>query len=178
MSSLIPLAGWDNYKALMRRAHDTFNQDTLTWLKANDAVTRFMEQEDLNPTIIPLKVLLGFNSFRTWPITLQQQGGEIDNQNMIAFINKTYLQENGWLLPNGYFNFRPDKDYFMHRGIKYKAEGDTFASQAYDDPLHIILVLRREELLVGETQFDQQTSQRVIVEVDYEEVNLISYDVL
>lgn len=176
--SLIPLAGWDYYKALMRKAHDTFNQDTLTWLRASDVVNRFNEQEDLAPTITPILGLIGFNSFRTWPMTLQQSGGELDNQNMIVYFNKQYLSENGWLKPNGYLDYKPDKDYFIHRGIKYKSEGDTFVSQAYDDPLHVMLILRREELMVGETQFDQQTSQRVIVETDYLELNLISYDVL
>jgi hypothetical protein len=176
--SLVPLASWDYYKALMRKAHDTFNQDTLTWLRATDVVSRFNEQEDLAPTITPILGLVGFNSFRTWPMTLQQSSGELDNQNMIVYFNKQYLSENGWLKANGYLNYRPDRDYFIHRGIKYKAEGDSFVSQAYDDPLHVMLILRREELLVGEVQFDQQTAQRVIVETDDLELNLISYDVL
>jgi len=154
--TLIGNSIWNRYKKIIDDVHEDFNQDIITW-KRNlpTTVNFFNEQENQEYTSIDLRVLVGYNYFRTWPITRHNEQGESDNQNMIIMINRSYLSRLGYLTEKGYFDFKPDKDYFFHRGIKYKSEGDTLLSQAKDTPLFIQLVLRREELLSGEDQFKQ-----------------------
>lgn len=175
---MIPGSIWTKYKRLMYKAHQSFNQDTLIWVKHTPRVTLFQEQEELSGDRVELKGLIGFNFFRTWPITKHSSAGELDNQNMLVIFNREYLSELGYLTPQGYFNFKPDKDYFIHRGIKYKGEGDTFLSQAHDEPLHIQIILRREETLTGEDPHDYPETQKVIQEVSSDTLYLDDYAVL
>jgi len=165
MGEVVSSAQWARYKKIIDKAHGSFNQDTLIWIKYNDSVPRYNEELGENGTRIELKALIGYNSFRTWPITRRDNAGELDNQNMVAYINRQYLIDLGYTTPQGYFNFRPDKDYFIHRGLRYKAEGDTLLSQAYDDPLLVLIVLKREELKNGETMFQQSEVTTAIIEV-------------
>lgn len=162
--SKLTAADWSKYKKIMKIAHDMFNQDILTWVKHKDTVAKFNEELTDDGVVIPLNVLISFNYFRTWPLTKHDAQGESDNQNMAVMINRQYLSELNYLTPKGYLNFDPGDDYFLHRGIKYKCEGDTFTSQAYDDPLHILLIMRREEILTGERLHEQSEIKTVIME--------------
>lgn len=156
MSNLVGNASWAAYKKVMRDAHDTFNQASITWKReSNSNITEYAEEESTVFTDIELKVLVGFNNFRTWPITQNTNTGNLDNQNMIILVNKQYLGELGYLTDKGYFNFNPNTDYFIHMGIRYKAEGDTAMSQAYDDPLFMQIILRREETKEGTNKLNQ-----------------------
>lgn len=150
-------SAWGKFKAIIDRFHSVVNQDNLIWLRHTPQVTLFNEEESsLAPTSITLKVLIGYNFFRTWPITRHSESGELDNQNMVVLINREYLRSLGYLTPQGYFNFRPDKDYFLHDGIKYKSEGDTYLSQAGETTkLFIQLILKREEVDTGVQPFYQ-----------------------
>lgn len=175
----VPAAAWNKYKAIINKiAAPNFNGDTLTWVRGLQTVTQFQEQEEPSGVTVDLKVLIGYNFFRTWPITERDQPGEQDNENMLVLINKKYLKDLGYLTPapNEYFNFRPDADFFIHRGIKYKSEGDTFLSQAYNDPLHLQLVLRREEILTGDLMFDAKVAQGLILEAEVDILKIIPGD--
>jgi hypothetical protein len=165
MSTITP-AGWARYKKIMRSAHNMFNQDVLTWVRYVDTIVKFNEETTDNGEVIVLNVLCSYNYFRTWPLSKHDSQGELDNQNMAVMINREYLSELSYLTPQGYLKFDPGKDYFIHRGIKYKCEGDTFTSQAYNDPLHILLVMRREEVLNGETLHEQSEVKTVIMEAN------------
>lgn len=165
MAKLVSDALWAKYTALMRDAHDTFNGATVTWIRGDRRIEHFNEQEHDSGDSMELQVLIGYNTFRTWPITLKDQQGEVDNQNMLLYINRQYLQELDLLTPRGYFKFNPDLDYFIHMGIKYKSDGDTAAAQAYNDPLFILVILRREETLNGNEQFEYPEAQNVIIEL-------------
>jgi hypothetical protein len=173
---MIPASLWSRYRAVMKQAHDSFSQDILVWVRHNPVIMPFQEQEQPSGNRVELRVLIGYNFFRTWPITKHSSSGAIDNQNMLVFVNKDYLQELGYLNSNGYLNFTPERDYFVHRGIRYKAEGDTFLSQAHDNPLHIQFILHREETLVGDTQYNDPTTQPVIEEVQEDILYLVNYD--
>jgi hypothetical protein len=144
------------FKSVMRDAHDTFNKAVLVWKRsAPTTVSLYNEQEPVVYTDIDLNVLVGYNSFRTWPIVQQTNAGELDNQNMVVYINREYLGELGYLTSEGYFDFRPDQDVFIHMGIRYKCEGDTGLSQNQDLPLLVMLILRREETLEGTQRTNQ-----------------------
>ncbi len=154
---------WDKFKNIINGIHDDFNQDTVIWRRSKESrsttepVYRFNEQEQNDATDyddIPLQVLVAYNYYRTWPITKQTESGELDNQNMSLLINIKYLSDLGYLTAKGYFDFQPDRDYFIHRGIKYKGEGDSLVSQAKADPLLFQIILHREEVLVGQDRHD------------------------
>lgn len=147
-------ADWARYRDIINSVHEDFNQDNLLWRRLNPTqVNLFNEEAPETYTDINLKALVGYNYFRTWPITRHSESGEQDNQNMVVYLNRNYLSTLGYLTPEGYFDYRPDKDTFIHRGIQYKCEGDTFLAQAKDTPLLIQLILRREELRTGDTPF-------------------------
>lgn len=169
-------AKWAQYKAIVNNAANSFNQSVLIWVRGVDKIEAFREEEHESGNRVNLKVLIGFNSFRTWPITMQSQSGELDNQNMLVYINKQYLRDLGYLTSTNYFNFSPDIDYFIYQGIRYKCEGDTPVSQASDDELHVTLILHREEVLTGNGRFNYPESQGVIQELDTAQAYILSYD--
>lgn len=151
----IGVTRWNRYKNIINQAHEDFNQEVLSWFRhVPTGVTLFNEGIQDNYTEISLKVLMGYNSYRTWPITKHDgDSGELDNQNLIVFMNLEYLRKEGFLNSEGYFNFNPANDYFQIKGIRYKGEGDTDLSQAYDEPLMFGLVLRREEEVTGKSRY-------------------------
>jgi hypothetical protein len=151
MSKQVSDSQWLNFRKLIGDANDSFGQDVVTWKQAIDAVPRYFEDNLISGfTDIELKCLMGFNTFRTWPTTKHTPGGELDEENMILMINKDYLSNLGYLTAEGYLNYSAEKDRFIHRGLRYTAEGDTFFSQAFNDPLHIVILLKRDEVPTGE----------------------------
>ncbi len=157
MTQLISTAKWAQFRKLISDAHDTLSQETITWRRfTRSTVPRYREDSDGSIfTDIALKCLNGYNYFRTWPLTRHTAGGELDAENMIVLLNKDYLKNLGYLTSQGYFDYRTDLDLFFHRGIKYRPEGDTFISQAFDDPLFIMLILVREEIATGTDRLNQ-----------------------
>lgn len=146
---------WEVYKNLINGVASSFNKEVVEWGRAEFKKDPYGESTEQGFTFVNLEALLGFNTFRTWPITDHTEAGELDNQNMFMMLNRKYLSDNGWLTPQGYFNFDPASDIFKHRGIQYKSDGDTLASQAKDDPLHLYLILVRQEINTGTDQYDQ-----------------------
>lgn len=177
--SLVPGSAWTKYKKLIGvDAHESFNQDVITWIKGRNVIMSNAEEEDSNGAQTDLKCLINYNVFRTWPLTRKENTGESDNQNMVAIFSKNYLSSLNLLNQRGYFDFRPDRDYFVHKGIRYKAEGDTLAAQAQDDPLLFYLVLHREEILTGDKSFDFPLAQAVVFEAEETQLYLVSHDIL
>lgn len=155
-------ATWNRYFRAIDGVHNDFNQDIVLWkrskvgISTTESVARFNEQEQNESTdydYISLSVLLDYNYFRKWPLTKETDSGELDNQNMAMLLNRKYLGDLGYLTSEGYFDFQPDRDYFIHRGIKYKAEGDTLVSQANSNPLLLQIVLHRKGVLTGEERY-------------------------
>lgn len=181
MGRLVTSAQWAAFKKLIRNGHDTFSQDTLVWRRAKRVIKRYREDGDvLAYENIPLKCLVGYNTFRTWPLTKHGETGELDDQNQLVYLNREYLRELGYLNSQGYLAFNPGVDEFFHRGSVYKAEGDTLASQAHDDPLLFLLVLRRKALLTSDEQFNvfieiPLTIESGILDLDITALN-ISFD--
>lgn len=146
---------WAVYRNIINGIAESFNKEVIRWGTRPFKKSMFGESVENTYNYTDLECLIGFNTFRTWPITNHTESGELDNQNMLVLLNKQYLSDNGWLTTDGYFHFDPAMDEFIHRGIRYKCDGDTFASQAKDDPLHIYLILVRQEIETG-GQRDEQ----------------------
>jgi hypothetical protein len=146
---------WGAFKSIINKFDDNVNKEILEWGTRSFEKDEFGEENPQTISWVNLEALLGFNTFRTWPMTDHRMEGELDNQNMVAYINKDWLNTQGYLTIDGYFNFNPAQDVFKHRGIIYKCDGDTLVSQTKDDSLFIMLVLVRQVLASGENKYEQ-----------------------
>lgn len=152
MSSLLTDAEWDDFKGTIFEAHETFNNDILTWRRRLYFIDPY--NEDPNTAgwdDIPLNVYLIGNYFRSWPITELQPYGDIDKESMGVLINRQYLENSGYINSYGKFNFSPGDDRFLWNGITHKCMGWVDVSQAKDEMLMVMLILVREEEYTGGT---------------------------
>lgn len=142
---------WDDFKSLMNDAHATFSGRMLIWLKFGIKINRYQEDIDNipSPTPIELSVLLNYNYRRGWPINVNSASGEDDDQSIQVLINKDYLRQNNFLTVDGNLDYDAGTDYFLLDGVKYKAFGDTPASQMLDDDVFITIIIRRVKLETG-----------------------------
>lgn len=148
-------AQWQQYKDTINSVHSSFNQDTVIWHRFNRGFQRYGEDTVANETYtqISLKCLMGYNFFRTWPMTGENVGGAIDKENLVMILNKKYLSDNGYLNANGFFAMDPGKDKFFHMGIEYRSGGETPVAQAGDEPLLFYIILSREETPTGNAKY-------------------------
>lgn len=145
-SFLVPDTVWDHYKSLVSQFIDTDSgRQEITWKKYIDIPLPYGEDSGAKYIDIPLQVLIGYNSFRTWPINKTSVAGETDEQNMAIYISANLLRELGYLDSSGYWNMDRSRDRFVVNGILYKMSGDTQVSQAKDTPLLFQVILKREE---------------------------------
>lgn len=151
VTNLVGQPAWDAYKAIMRDAHETFAQKQIVWRKSLGALDQNGEDNKTERfSNITLKVLLQYNAFRTWPVTRTMDIGEQDKESTAILINKQYLSELGYINGSGNFTFDPAADKFIIDNFIHKCMGDTFTSQGYDDPLWIMIIVKKEELLTGD----------------------------
>lgn len=155
MKNLVGDSNWQLYQNLMGDAHATFNQDTFIWRRHTGNIERYGEDGNQAYEDVEIKALIQGNVYYLWPITKTTDSGELDDQNMSIFLNREYLSQNGYLTSEGNLDFDLTRDYFIHRGTRYKVRADTLTSQAYDDPQHIFIVLTREEVKTGNTRDDR-----------------------
>jgi hypothetical protein len=136
---------WGVYKNLIDSFANSVNKEEVEWLTKSFKKGRYGEGNSNGYSTVTIEALIQFNVFRTWPITKHSPVGESDHQNMALILNREYLSTNGWLTADGQFNFKPEEDLFKHRGITYKCEGTTLSSQAKNDPLHVWVILLRQD---------------------------------
>lgn len=144
---------WNIYKGIINRIHDEFNQQEIIWRRFTYGLSRYGEGDNKNYVDVPLKCLLGYNDFRTWPITDTTLAGTLDKQNMYALINLKYLSELGYLSNqrDKYLDINLDHDYFIYQGQKWLFFGETPVAQAKDEPLLFQVILQ-----IGETQTNER----------------------
>lgn len=141
---------WAKYKNLQKvDSVSMFSQADVTWLRSKGNLDPFGEDADDEVfETISLKAQFLYNYFRNWPIDKNDNTGKIDNENEAMLLGVKYLLDNGWLL-DGKFNFDPSADKFIHLGIEYRCEGFTPFSQAKDEALHIMIILKRQITITG-----------------------------
>ena len=93
---------------------------------------------------IPIEALCYYNAFRNWPINKATVSGELDDENLSILISKNYIEQIGYLNQEGYWNFNWSEDRFVINGIVYKPSGDTQVSQAKDEALVFLVILKRD----------------------------------
>ena len=148
-------AQWQTYRNIINVAHESFNQDTIIWFKHTSGLQRFGEDnKSLDKfTQIPLKCLVNYNVFRQWPMNKESESGLIDKESISIILNRHYLDTLGYIDSNHNFIIDPGLDYFVHQGQKLRASGETPASQAKDDPLLVILILKRMGTKTGDNKY-------------------------
>lgn len=154
MNGYINDSVWDKYKSIINNAHYDFNQATIVWKKHNEILNRFND-DSVKPTFtdIPLKGLIQYNMFRTWPMTQETDSGALDAESITVYFNNQYLSDLGYITEEGNFGFDPGKDYFTYKGQFYRSSGETPVSQAKDTDLFTFLILKRVPTETGDTKY-------------------------
>lgn len=148
MSYITP-AQWSNFSQIQRQYYEDIAGITIQWKRVVNNVDRWGEGEAEAFQDIPMKAIVAFNDFRTWPVNRPTASGTLDKENLYILLNKEYLSENGWLNDNGYFDLDPVLDRFIVDGILYKPDGDTQVAQVYSDVGLIMVILSREPTATG-----------------------------
>lgn len=143
---LIPQNAWNRYKNIINEFHNSANQDDLQWYSQPSGIPVAGEEVEGEPKLnATLKVLFYYNYFRTWPITDYTIQGEVDKESSVALININYLKSLNLADANGRLIYDEAKDFFVHRGEKFEASGDSFLAQAHGEPLLYMIILKRLE---------------------------------
>lgn len=143
---MVPDKVWDLYKRIVNDFIDAdAGKQPIIWKRYINQPLPFGEDSGEQYEDVPLDVLVGYNSFKTWPSNLATVSGELDNINAVIWVSARLLGELGYLNPQGYWDFERSYDRFILNGITYKASGDTQVSQAKDEALLFMVVLKREE---------------------------------
>ena len=59
-------------------------------------------------------------------------------------ISRQYLNKLGYINEDGYFDFNWAEDRFIINGIPYRPSGDTNVSQAKDEAIVFLIILKRD----------------------------------
>lgn len=140
---------WNKYTKILNDFMETdAAKKKVIWRRYVEVPLLYGEDTRVPPyNDVEIEVLFAYNTFRTWPINIPTVSGELDNNNVVFYVSKNYLEENGYLNSEGYFDFNRSTDRFIMDGITYKSSGDTSASQAGDHDVLIMVILKREEVL-------------------------------
>lgn len=136
---------WALYKEIIDGVHEDFNQDTITLMSKVRVRNRYQEDtnRESNYNHIPLKCLIQYNVFRTWPMTKETDSGSTDAESIVVLLNNTYLSSINMLTTEGNLDYDPGNDLFEFRGHIYRDAGNTPISQAKDNPLLTLIILKR-----------------------------------
>lgn len=136
---------WDRYKKIINDFLDIdAGRQTITWAKNVNQL--LSHGEDYIPKYynIPIEALCYYNAFRNWPINKATITGELDDENLSILVTKSYIENLGYLTPEGYWDFNWSEDRFIINGITYKSAGDTQVAQAKDEALVFMVILKRD----------------------------------
>lgn len=150
---LVGAANWNLYKSLIGQdAHDTFQQDVVLMRRYTHGIDVFMEDGDNRVyDEIELKCQFAYNYFRQWKINVTTISGELDRSSQAAIFSVDYLKSQGILTLEEFFDYEVNDTIFTHRGVVYKPMGNTYISQAHDQPQLFMVVLQRQETATGLT---------------------------
>lgn len=142
---LVKNRSWDRYKKII---NDFLGIDagrqTITWAKNVNQLLSHGEDEIPKYYNIPIEALCYYNAFRNWPINKATVTGELDDENLSILVTKSYIEQLGYLTPEGYWDFNWSEDRFVINGITYKPSGDTQVAQAKDEALVFMVILKRD----------------------------------
>lgn len=143
--ALVPNKSWDRYKRIISTFMDKdAGRQSIIWAKNVDQL--LTHGEDYIPEYyrIEIEALCFYNAFRNWPINKATVSGELDEENLSILVTREYIESIGYLNKYGYWEFDWSKDRFVINGQVYKPSGDTQVSQAKDQALVFMVILKRD----------------------------------
>ena len=144
-AALVPNKSWDRYKRIISTFMDKdAGRQSIIWAKNVDQL--LTHGEDYIPKYyrIEIEALCFYNAFRNWPINKATVSGELDEENLSILVTREYIESIGYLNKDGYWDFDWSKDRFVINGQVYKPSGDTQVSQAKDQALVFMVILKRD----------------------------------
>ena len=89
---------WDRYKAIVNDFVEVdAGKQPLIWLKRFDQILSYGEDTGNNYEPYFLDGLIQYNFIRTWPSLKETVSGELDGINIVLYVTKRSLEENGHL---------------------------------------------------------------------------------
>ena len=142
---LVSDKAWSKYKKIVQ---DFLDQDTgrqkIVWAKHINQPLSYGEDSLPQYSFNVIEALCYYNAFRNWPINKSSVSGEQDEENLSIMISRQYLKDRGYLNSSGYFDFNWAEDRFIINGISYRPTGDTNVSQAKDEAIVFLIILKRD----------------------------------
>ena len=136
---------WAKYKRIVQ---DFLDEDAgkqkIIWAKHINQMLSHGEDTLSRYRYIEIEVLCYYNAFRNWPINESTTSGELDEENLSIMISRQYLNKLGYINENGHFDFNWAEDRFIINGIPYRPSGDTNVSQAKDEAIVFLIILKRD----------------------------------
>lgn len=148
---------WSKYKRIVQNFLDQDSgRQEIVWAKHINQILSHGEDSIPQYVFNVIEALCYYNAFRNWPINKSSVSGEQDEENLSIMISRQYLAERGYLDSNGYFDFNWAEDRFIINGIPYRPTGDTNVSQAKDEAIVFLIILKRDrDFLLDPESFPQ-----------------------
>lgn len=144
-SKFISDKAWEKYKSIVQDFLDIdAGRQRIVWAKHVNQMLSHGEDYTPHYYRIEIEALCFYNAFRNWPINQSTITGELDEENLSILISKKYLEDHGYLNSNGYWDFNWVEDRFIINGIEYRPSGDTQVSQAKDEAIVFLIILKRD----------------------------------
>ena len=136
---------WNRYKKIITDFLDwDAGRQTITWAKHVNQYLNHAEDDSPRYYNIPIELYAITMLLGIWPMNKATVSGELDDENLSILISKNYIEQIGYLNQEGYWNFNWSEDRFVINGIVYKPSGDTQVSQAKDEALVFLVILKRD----------------------------------
>ena len=151
---LVSNKSWERYKKHIKGFLDNdAGRQTVIWARHLDQL--LSHGEDTIPTYqkVMIEGLVYYNAFRNWPLNTPSISGESDEENCSLWVSVEYLKslEDGKYIKTFndsevevYWDINWQEDRFIINGITYRPSGDTQLSQAKDEALVFMVILKRD----------------------------------
>lgn len=158
---------WSKYKRVVQNFLDQDSgRQKIIWASHIDQILSYGEDSLPQYVFNVIEALCYYNAFRNWPINKSSVSGEQDEENLSIMISRQYLADMGYLDPNGYFDFNWVEDRFIINGIPYRPTGDTNVSQAKDEAIVFLIILKRDR----DSSFEEDW-QKILDEAENEQAD-------
>ena len=170
---LVSDKAWSKYKKIIQNFLDqAAGRQKIVWAKHINQTLSYGEDSLPQYSFNVIEALCYYNAFRNWPINKSSVSGEQDEENLSIMISRQYLKDRGYLNSNDYFDFNWAEDRFIINGISYRPTGDTNVSQAKDEAIVFLIILKRDRDSVFKEDW-----QSLLKEVENEQAEGIVKDI-
>ena len=156
---------WSKYKRIVQNFLDQDSgRQKIIWASHIDQILSYGEDSLPQYVFNVIEALCYYNAFRNWPINKSSVSGEQDEENLSIMISRQYLADRGYLDSNGYFDLNWAEDRFIINGIPYRPTGDPNVSQAKDEAIVFLIILKRDR-----DSYFEEDWQKILDEAENEQ---------